>query len=908
AKTVEKITPRPIPEIPPRMRLSGLEPMEIGPDTLFVNIGERTNVAGSLRFKRLILDEQYETALEVASQQVENGAQVIDINMDEAMLDAKAAMVRFLNLIAAEPDISRVPVMLDSSNWEVLEAGLKCLQGKGIVNSISLKEGEEPFLQQARLARRYGAAVLVMAFDEQGQADTLERRIEICQRAYTLLTKQADIPPEDIIFDPNIFAVGTGIDDHNSYAVDFIETCRWIRANLPHALISGGVSNVSFSFRGNNPMREAIHAAFLYHAIQAGMDMGIVNAGQLAVYEEIPETLRKRVEDLILNRREDATDQLLEIADQVKGDGSATEEKSQAWRELPVEERLRHAMIKGVSDHVEADVEELRQQSAHPLEVVEGPLMTGMNAVGDLFGEGKMFLPQVVKSARVMKRAVAYLTPYIEEANAGSGGEPQSRARILLATVKGDVHDIGKNIVKVVLQCNSFEVIDLGVMTPTEEIIRRAQEEKVDIIGLSGLITPSLEQMIRVAEEMERAGMTIPLMVGGATTSQAHTAVKIAPAYSGPVVQVKDASRSVSVAADLIHPERRKSFIQALKTQHEEIRQSRAARQEKKPPLPLAEARRQALRLDWEGETTPMPNITELQGCHDHPIAELREMIDWSPFFHTWQLKGLYPKILDHPESGNEARKLFDDAQKWLDRIVDEKLFKAQGVFGIFPANAVGDDIQVFDPKGQQKGPLAVIHTLRQQQPSAVGAPMRALADFIAPKESGIMDHIGLFAVTAGVGLDEAVAACEKKQDDYGAIMLKALADRLAEAFAERVHMRVRRMFWGYAPDENLSLKKMLKEKYVGIRPAPGYPACPDHTEKETLFKLLEATERTEIRLTETLAMHPAASICGYYFAHPESKYFSVGRIGQDQLEDYAARKGISLQEAEKWLAPNLDD
>jgi len=914
AEAVAPYPPRRIPERPVETRLSGLEPLNIGKDSLFVNVGERTNVTGSAKFKRLILNEQYDEALDVAREQVEGGAQIIDVNMDEGMLDGEKAMVTFLNLIAAEPDIARVPVMVDSSKWPILEAGLKCIQGKGVVNSISLKEGEEKFLEQARLCRRYGAAVIVMAFDEEGQADTRERKVEICTRAYRLLREKLDFPPEDIIFDPNIFAVATGIEEHNNYGVDFIEATREIKTTLPHALVSGGVSNVSFSFRGNNPVREAIHAVFLYHAIQAGMDMGIVNAGQLAVYEDIPEELRERVEDVILNRRPDATERLLEIADQYRGDGSETKkEEDLEWRSWPVAKRLEHALVKGIDAFVVEDTEEARQQFDRPIQVIEGPLMDGMNVVGDLFGAGKMFLPQVVKSARVMKKAVAHLIPYIE-AEKADGAE--TAGRILMATVKGDVHDIGKNIVGVVLQCNNFEVIDLGVMVPANTILETAKKEKVDIIGLSGLITPSLDEMVHVAKEMQRLGFDIPLMIGGATTSRAHTAVKIEQHYDGPVVWVKDASRAVGVAQNLISEEFKESFVEELRREHERVRKTHAGRRATTKWLTLEQARANKTPIDWTGYTPPVPNDLGLQIFDDMPLEFLVPYIDWTPFFHAWEMRGSYPKILNDPHKGKEARKLYDDAREMLDQIIREKWLRARAVIGLFPANTVGDDdIEIYTDENR-KAVRMVLHHLRQQTEKPPGKPNRCLADYLAPKASGKADYLGAFVVTAGIGIDEHVKRFEAANDDYRAIMLKALADRLAEAFAEHMHDRVRHINWGYqkgnwTPDYGLKSKnfdneKLIREDYVGIRPAPGYPACPDHTEKALLWKLLDAEEHAGVQLTDSFAMWPAASVSGWYFSHPESTYFAVGKINRDQVEDYARRKQMPVEVVERWLAPNL--
>ncbi|WP_045224117.1 methionine synthase [Methyloterricola oryzae] len=900
---VQHFPPRQIPDIEPQCRLAGLEPLNIGPQSLFVNVGERSNVTGSALFRRLIREERYEQALDVARQQVENGAQIIDINMDEGMLDSKSAMVRFLNLIAAEPDIARVPVMLDSSKWEILEAGLQCIQGKGIVNSISMKEGEDTFLHHARLARRYGAAVIVMAFDEQGQADTEERKLEICTRAYQLLTGMG-FPAEDIIFDPNIFAVATGIEEHNNYGVDFIEATRRIKATLPHALVSGGVSNVSFSFRGNDPVREAIHAVFLYHAIQAGMSMGIVNAGQLAIYDELPAELRNAVEDVILNRRPDATERLLALADSYRGEGGAVERKEDlAWRDWPVTKRLEHALVKGIDEYIEIDTEEARQSVARPLHVIEGPLMDGMNVVGDLFGAGKMFLPQVVKSARVMKKAVAYLMPYMEEEK-NSLGEVKSAGKILMATVKGDVHDIGKNIVGVVLQCNGFDVVDLGVMVAAEKILQTAREEKVDMIGLSGLITPSLDEMVHVAKEMERQGFTIPLLIGGATTSRAHTAVKIEPHYSaGSTVYVTDASRSVGVASSLLSEELRDDYAAKIRNEYADVRQRHVGRKAQTPMHPLADARANAFHGDWHDYAPPKPGFLGIQVLDRYPLAKIAECIDWSPFFQTWELAGSYPKILDDSVVGEHARNLFADAQAMLKLIVDEEWLNARAVFGFFPANAQGDDIVLYTDEGRSEV-LTTLHHLRQQHIKPPGQPNYCLSDYVAPV--GTPDYIGAFAVSAGEGIERKLQAFAEHHDDYSAIMLKALADRLAEAFAEHLHARVRREFWAYAPDEHFSNEQLIAEEYRGIRPAPGYPACPDHTEKTSLFQLLDPEHNAGISLTESYAMYPASAVSGWYLAHPAARYFNVGKFNRDQVEDYAARKGMSLKEAERWLGPNL--
>ena len=898
ARAVAGISPRVPPVPPPRLRLAGMEPVTIGPDSLFVNVGERTNVTGSRKFAKLITDGRYEEGLEVARQQVENGAQIIDVNMDEGMLDSAAAMIRFLRLIGSEPGIAKVPIMIDSSKWSVIEAGLKNIQGKGVVNSISMKEGEAEFLRQATLVRRYGAAVIVMAFDEQGQADTVERKVSICTRAYRLLTGQVGFPPEDIIFDPNVFAIATGIEEHNGYGAAFIEATQQIKATLPNARVSGGVSNVSFSFRGNDPLREAIHAVFLYHAIRAGMDMGIVNAGALPVYDDIPRDLLERVEDVVLDRRPDATERLLAVADSVKGQVAAARTDT-AWRSLPVEDRLAHALVEGVADFVEQDTEEARLRAARPIEVIEGPLMRGMNVVGDLFGAGKMFLPQVVKSARVMKKAVAHLIPFIE---AEKSGEQKAKGKVLMATVKGDVHDIGKNIVGVVLQCNNYEVIDLGVMVPTAKILETARREKVDVIGLSGLITPSLEEMTFVAAEMERQGFTIPLLIGGATTSKAHTAVKIEPCYSGPVVHVLDASRAVGVASSLLSDTLRDALVAQVKAEYAAIRVSRADRDtERRVSIAEARANRGALDLTVP---VPVPTFLGSRRFDDYPLAELVERIDWTPFFQTWELAGHYPAILDDAKVGKAARDLHRDALALLNRIVRDRLLTARAVISFHPANAVGDDIVLYDD-GARSRTIGRIHTLRQQHQKSGGRANLALADFVAPEASGRIDYVCAFAVTAGIGLDQLVQEFERQHDDYHSIMAKALADRLAEAFAERMHERVRKELWGYAPDESLGNADMIREKYQGIRPAPGYPACPDHTEKGFLFTLLDAPA-IGIELTESFAMTPASSVSGYYFWRPEAQYFGVGKIGPDQAADYAVRKNIPTAEAERWLAPNL--
>ncbi|MHB8741501.1 MAG: methionine synthase [Sulfuricaulis sp.] len=902
AEAVQQVRPRVLPHIEPQCRLAGLEPLNIGPDTMFVNVGERTNVTGSAAFKKLILNNEYDKALDVARQQVINGAQIIDVNMDEAMLDGEQAMATFLSLIASEPEIARVPIMVDSSKWTVLEAGLKCIQGKPVVNSISLKESEETYIERAREIRRYGAAVVVMAFDEAGQADTLQRKIEICARAYQILTEKVGFPPQDIIFDPNIFAIATGIEEHNNYAVDFIEATRKIKHRLPYALISGGVSNVSFSFRGNNAVREAIHSVFLYHAIQAGMDMGIVNAGQLAVYAEIPADLRERVEDVILNRRADATERLLEIAPQYSGEGGKAKTQDLTWREAPVTERLTHALVQGIDEFVERDTEQARQQFARPIQVIEGPLMDGMNVVGDLFGAGKMFLPQVVKSARVMKKAVAYLIPYIEaEKTAGS----RPKGKILMATVKGDVHDIGKNIVGVVLACNNYEVIDLGVMVPAVKILETAKKENVDIIGLSGLITPSLDEMAHVAKEMQRENFTIPLLIGGATTSRVHTAVKIAPHYSGSVIWVKDASRGVGVASNLLSTDLKAGFISKINAEYDEVRARHKGKRSGARLLSLAEARANKTKIDWTTYLPPVPRQSGIKAFADYSLAELTRYIDWTPFFTTWEMKGRYPDILTDEKSGQEASKLFNDAQAMLTLIIKEKRLVAKGVIGLFPASSVNDDdIEVYLDDSRQQV-VMVLHTLRQQDEKPPGRPNRALADFIALKSSGVKDYIGGFAV--GIhGADELAKKFEKQHDDYSAIMVKSLADRLAEAFAERLHERVRQEFWGYAAAEKLDSEALVQEQYQGIRPAPGYPACPDHTEKEMLFKLIEAPKNTDVTLTESFAMWPAAAVSGFYFSHPESRYFAVGNLGKDQVEDYARRKHADLAVMERWLSPNL--
>jgi len=905
AETVSKYPPRSLPNLKAACRLSGLEPFNITEESLFVNVGERANVTGSAKFKKLIIEGSYEEALAVAREQVENGAQIIDVNMDEGMLDAKAAMSKFLNLCASEPDISKVPFMIDSSKWEVLEVGLQCLQGKGIVNSISLKEGETKFIEQAKQIRRYGAAVIVMAFDEQGQADTKQRKIEICQRAYWILTEQVHFPAEDIIFDPNIFAVATGIEEHNNYALDFIEAVKEIKETLPYTLISGGVSNVSFSFRGNNSVREAIHSVFLFHAIQNGMDMGIVNAGQLAIYENLPLELKESVEDVVLNRREDGTERLLEIAEKYKGDSSVQENKQDLeWRNLPVRKRLEHALVKGITEFIETDTEEARLESKQPLEVIEGALMGGMNIVGDLFGAGKMFLPQVVKSARVMKKAVAYLMPYIDAEKEKLGDLSQNNGKILMATVKGDVHDIGKNIVGVVLQCNNFEVIDLGVMVSAETILRTAREKNCDIIGLSGLITPSLDEMVHVAKEMQRQGFQIPLMIGGATTSKVHTAVKIAHNYNYPVIYVPDASRAVGVAQSLLSDGLKEKYAEEIKTEYAQIREKRLSAQETRKAISIHQARANKLLTDWATYQPPKPSFLGLKIVEDYSLEMLKEYIDWSPFFQTWELAGKYPRILNDEIVGKEAQKLFHDAQQMLEQLIKEKWLQANAVIGFFPANAIEDDLELYTDENRQTVQIK-LHHLRQQL-FKTGKSNLCLADFIAPKENNIEDYVGAFAVTTGIGIEKKLAQFEAEHDDYNSIMLKALADRLAEAFAEHLHERVRKEFWGYVENETLSNEELIAEKYRGIRPAPGYPACPDHTEKASLWALLQPEKNVGISLTENFAMLPTAAVSGWYFSHPNSQYFGVGKIAKDQVEEYAKRKEISTEEAEKWLAPIL--
>ena len=902
AETVAKYPPRQIPEIAPACRLSGLEPFTIDRQSLFVNVGERTNITGSAKFARLIREENYTEALEVALQQVEAGAQVIDINMDEGMLDSKAAMVRFLNLIAGEPDISRVPIMIDSSKWDVIEAGLKCIQGKGIVNSISMKEGVEQFKQHARLCKRYGAAVIVMAFDEAGQADTEARKNEICKRSYDILVNEVGFPPEDIIFDANIFAVATGIEEHNNYAVDFINACAFIRDNLPYALSSGGVSNVSFSFRGNNPVREAIHSVFLYYAIRSGLTMGIVNAGQLEIYDEIPAELRDRVEDVILNRNPDATDALLAIAEQFKGDGATKEAENEEWRSWPVEKRLEHSLVKGITAWIVEDTELARQQAKRPIEVIEGPLMAGMNVVGDLFGAGKMFLPQVVKSARVMKQAVAHLIPFIEEEK---GDTPEAKGKILMATVKGDVHDIGKNIVGVVLGCNGYDIVDLGVMVPAEKILQTAIDEKCDIIGLSGLITPSLDEMVHVAKEMQRRDFHLPLLIGGATTSKAHTAVKIEPHYhNDAVIYVTDASRAVGVATSLLSKELKPAYVQQIREDYAVVRERTANRSARTEYLTYQQAVDNRLQLDWSDYQPPAPRALGVQTLDNIDLRVLADYIDWTPFFISWDLAGKFPRILQDEVVGEAATALYADARSMLTRLIDEKLISARAVFGFWPAQQVAhDDIQLFDPQGE---PLAQLHHLRQQTIKPDGKPNLSLADFVAPADSGKTDYVGGFITSAGIGAEELAKEYEAKGDDYSAIMVKALADRLAEACAEWLHEQVRKTYWGYDSAEELDNDSLIREQYRGIRPAPGYPACPDHTEKATLFKLLDPEGTSGVTLTEHFAMFPAASVSGWYFSHPQSQYFAVGKITRDQVESYSTRKGQDQAVSERWLAPNL--
>jgi 5-methyltetrahydrofolate--homocysteine methyltransferase len=903
AEKVAGMTPRVVPKIEPLLRLAGLEPFTLTKDIPFVNVGERTNVTGSAKFRKLITNGDYTAALDVARDQVANGAQVIDINMDEGLLDSQQAMIDFLNLLAAEPDIARVPVMVDSSKFEVIEAGLKCLQGKGVVNSISLKEGEEKFIDDARKVRRYGAAVVVMAFDETGQADTLTRKVEICARAYKILTEVVGFPPQDIIFDPNIFAVATGIEEHENYGVDFIEATRTIRRDLAHVHVSGGVSNLSFSFRGNEPVREAMHSVFLYHAIQAGMDMGIVNAGQLAVYAEIDPELRELCEDVVLNRRKDATERLVEAAEKFKGAGAKSAEKDAAWREHSVEKRLEYALVNGITEYIEIDVEEARQRSTRPLDVIEGPLMAGMNVVGDLFGQGKMFLPQVVKSARVMKQAVAWLMPFME----ADKSERSTAGKILLATVKGDVHDIGKNIVGVVLGCNNFEVIDLGVMTPAAKILETAKKEKVDLIGLSGLITPSLDEMCFVAAELEREGLDVPLLIGGATTSRVHTAVKINPNYRrGQAVYVTDASRAVGVAQALVSDKTRAGYIAETRAEYERVAEAHAKSQADKQRVSLAQARANHYKIDWPAYAPTKPSFLGARVFASYDVAELVPYIDWTPFFQTWEFKGRYPALLDDPERGEAARRLFEDAQAMLKRIVEERWFTPKAILGFWPANAEGDDIALYTGESRNEK-LATFFTLRQQLGKRDGRANIALSDFVAPKESGKADYVGAFVVTAGAEEEKIAARYARANDDYGSIMVKALADRIAEAFAERMHERVRREFWGHAKEEAFRPEELITEPYHGIRPAPGYPAQPDHTEKETLFRLLEVEKRTGVKLTESFAMTPAASVSGLYIGHPQAHYFGVAKVERDQVEDYARRKGMSVREVERWLAPILN-
>ena len=908
ADAVARITPRKRPQVNPNTVLSGLEVLEIRADSNFVNVGERANVAGSARFRRLIRSDRYEDAVSVARQQVEDGAQILDVNMDEGLLDSEAAMERYIKLLASEPDISRVPIMVDSSRFSVIESGLRCLQGKGVVNSISLKEGEDEFVRQARIVKRYGAAVIVMAFDESGQADTVQRKVEICDRSYRVLTERIGFAPQDIIFDPNIFAVGTGIEEHSGYAVDFIQAARELKRRFPLSHVSGGVSNVSFSFRGNNPVREAIHSVFLYHATRAGMDMGIVNAGQLQVYEQIQPALREAAEDVVLNRRPDATERLLEIARNVTA-SSRRRETDDAWRSLPVDERLKHALVNGVDSHIESDVEEARQDSARALHVIEGPLMAGMDVVGDLFGSGRMFLPQVVKSARVMKKAVAQLVPYIE-AEQEEGDAPRSQGKIVIATVKGDVHDIGKNIVGVVLGCNNYEVIDLGVMAPFHEILDIARAESADVVGLSGLITPSLDEMVTVAREMDRQEFEIPLLIGGATTSVAHTAVRIEPEYSHGVIHVKDASRAVTVMNDLTTQVSRARLIEDTRERYAGVRVDRASRSERRRFLSIEDARARRESFDWSATVAPPPTFTGIRVFDDYPLRDLLHRIDWTPFFLTWEMRGTYPSILEHPRFGREAKTLFEDAKRLLNKIVDRNALTARAVVGFYPANSVGDDVELYTDESRSKV-LDGLYFLRQQsdkrdQRASLPKESFCLADFVAPKESGVADHVGAFVVTAGLGVDEYAAALEAAHDDYGSIMVKALADRLAEAIAERMHERVRKELWGYDQDEDLDNASLIKEGYQGIRPAPGYPACPDHTEKATIWRLLDAEGSTGARLTENFAMWPAATVSGLYFSHPNSHYFGVGRIGRDQVEDYARRKRMTIEEVERWLGPNL--
>jgi 5-methyltetrahydrofolate--homocysteine methyltransferase len=908
AEHVAGATPRQLEEKPHFTMLSGMEPLIIRPETNFVNVGERTNVTGSKKFARLIKENNYAEALSVAQQQVEGGAQIIDVNMDEGLLDSEAAMTKFLKLVMAEPDIAKLPIMIDSSKFSVIEAGLKCVQGKCVVNSISMKEGEAEFIRQAKLVRRYGAAAVVMAFDEKGQADTIERKVEICARAYKILTEKVGFPPEDIIFDPNIFAVATGIEEHNEYAINYIEATRQIKQRCPGAKVSGGVSNLSFSFRGNDRVREAMHSAFLYHAVQAGMDMGIVNAGMMEIYEEIPKDLLEKVEDVLFNRRPDATERLTDFAEKVKGNGGAQVQKDLAWRDAPVEKRLEHALVKGITDFIEEDTEEARQKYPQPLHVIEGPLMDGMNVVGDLFGSGKMFLPQVVKSARVMKKSVAYLTPFIEAEKEKNGGST-AKGKILMATVKGDVHDIGKNIVGVVLGCNNYEIVDLGVMVPADKILEAARKEGVDMIGLSGLITPSLDEMVHVAKEMQRQGFTMPLLIGGATTSKTHTAVKIEPQYSGPVVHVLDASRSVAVASTLTSSDEsaRSNYILDTRREYEKIRVQRANRTSSKKYLSIKQARENHFKIDWANYTPPKPKFLGVKVFENYSLEELSNYIDWTPFFASWELRGKFPEILKDEIVGEQAQQLYNDARSLLRRIIDEKWLTAKAVIGLFPANAIdGDSVEIYTDEGRG-AVLKTLHFLRQQAEYAKGQPNLCLSDFIMPSEAGASDYIGSFAVTAGLGIDKWVKHFQDQHDDYHAIMLKALADRLAEAFAERMHERVRKEFWGYAEQENLENDSLIAEQYQGIRPAPGYPACPEHTEKRTLWELLDVENNTGIELTESCAMWPASSVSGWYFSHPQSKYFTTGSLSKDQVEDYARRKGMTTEQAERWLASVLN-
>ncbi len=905
AEIAAKAKPRTLPKVEPYTRLSGLEPLTIRPESNFINVGERTNITGSPKFSKLILAGDFDGALAIAKQQGDNGAQIIDINMDEALLDGEASMTKFLNLIAAEPNISKVPIMIDSSKWTVIEAGLKCVQGKSVVNSISLKEGEAKFKEHARKVRKYGAAAVVMAFDEKGQADTAARKLEVARRSYKILTEELGFPPQDIIFDPNILTVATGMEEHNNYAVEFIKAAREIRSSLPHAHVSGGISNISFSFRGTNPVREAMHSAFLYHAIKAGLDMGIVNAGMLAIYEDIPKDLLTLVEDVLLNRRPDATERLVKFADTLKKPDPKSAAKAEVWRKGTVEERLSHALVQGITDHIDKDTEEALAKYKKPLAVIEGPLMAGMNVVGDLFGSGKMFLPQVVKSARVMKKSVAYLTPYLEKEKAQGGG--RTAGRILLATVKGDVHDIGKNIVGVVLACNNYEIIDLGVMVPCEKILQTAREKNVSIIGLSGLITPSLDEMVHVAKEMEREGFTVPLLIGGATTSAIHTAVRIEPSYNhAAALHVLDASRAVGVVSSLLSSDKKAEFVRSKKAEYVKMREEQKNRRSEVKFLTLEEARANSLKVDWKKSPIQKPAILGLKTFDSYPLQEISEKIDWSPFFHTWELRGRYPNIFDDVTVGTVAKKLFDDAQLLLKEVISKKLLTARGVIGLFPANSTGDDIEIYIDESRKKV-LTVFRTLRQQSKKPAGQPNLALSDFIAPKGSGIADYLGAFAVTAGIYIEPLISKFEKDLDDYHSIMIKALADRLAEAFTETLHERVRKEFWGYAKKESLSNEDLIGEKYQGIRPAAGYPACPDHTEKRTLFDLIQGEKNTSITLTESFAMYPASSVSGLYFANPESHYFPVGKLMKDQVEDYAKRKKMDLKAVEKWLGPNLN-